>query len=80
MNYLRFILVSTLLITYSTSHAQFSFSTNASGQCAPANVAFDNTSTSGVHFEWNFGDGSSLFDVTDPVHNYQYGGSYWVTM
>lgn len=80
MNTFKYVLTIGVIALSFCANAQFSFTTNASGQCAPANVSFDNTSTSGVHFEWNFGDGSSLFDVTNPVHTYQYGGSFWVTM
>lgn len=80
MNSFKTLLLAVFTVISLTTSAQYSFTTNASSQCAPANISFTNTSTSGVHYEWSFGDGSSLYDVTNPVHNYQYGGSYWVTM
>ena len=41
---------------------------------------FANTSTAGVHFNWNFGDGTYITDVTNPSHTFLNGGNYTVTM
>jgi PKD repeat protein len=68
------------IFSASFSFSQFSFTTDASSQCAPANVTFTNTSTAGVHFDWDMGDGTSYSDMTNLVHGYSNGGNYWVTM
>lgn len=80
MNKLKLLLSAGAVMLSAVLSAQFSFTTNAGSQCAPAVVSFDNTSTSGVHFNWDFGDGTTVNDVTNPTHSYQYGGNYWVTM
>ena len=80
MNKLKLLLSAGAVMLSAVVSAQFSFTTNAGSQCAPAVVSFDNTSTSGVHFNWDFGDGTTVNDVTNPTHSYQYGGNYWVTM
>jgi len=80
MNKLKTLLLLGVMIAGSAVSAQFSFTTDAGSQCAPANVTFTNTSTAGVHYDWNFGDGTFISDVANPVHFYQHGGSYWVTM
>lgn len=80
MNQLKSLWIVGLLFFSSSIFAQYSFTTNANGLCAPTNVSFTNTSTAGVHFDWNFGDGTFISDVTNPVHFYQNGGNFWVTM
>lgn len=42
-------------------------------------VTFTNTSTNGTTFEWNFGDGTTSNEA-NPVHTYQDGGEYVVTL
>ncbi|MEZ4919667.1 MAG: PKD domain-containing protein [Saprospiraceae bacterium] len=42
-------------------------------------VEFTNTSTNGDSFLWNFGDGNTSTEE-DPVHVYDIGGSYTVTL
>ncbi|MDR2911462.1 MAG: M4 family metallopeptidase [Bacteroidales bacterium] len=46
---------------------------------APAEVTFTNTTTNGVNYLWNFGDGSSSTDIS-PVHVYDELGVYSVTL
>ena len=48
--------------------------------CAPLPVNFNNTSSIGAHYDWDFGDGTSVFDTPSPSHTYVNGGNYWVTM
>ncbi|HWB25726.1 MAG TPA: PKD domain-containing protein [Chitinophagaceae bacterium] len=55
------------------------FSQPAAG-CAPYTVQFDNTSTGGDSFTWNFGDGSASSNETSPVHTYTVPGTYIVKL
>jgi gliding motility-associated-like protein len=52
---------------------------NNNGCAAPLNVAFSNTSTDAVSFEWNFGDGSTSA-LPNPEHTYLSSGSFSVTL
>ncbi|WP_298732060.1 PKD domain-containing protein [uncultured Chitinophaga sp.] len=56
-----------------------SFEAPASG-CAPATIQFNNTTSGGETFTWNFGDGSPLSDEIYPTHVYQNPGTYTVTL
>ncbi|MCX6243813.1 MAG: PKD domain-containing protein [Bacteroidetes bacterium] len=47
--------------------------------CVNTSVYFDNQSTSGCYYQWNFGDGTSSSE-TDPVHKFTAAGSYTVTL
>lgn len=47
--------------------------------CMPLVVSFTNTSTYGVTYEWNFGDGGSSFEE-NPTHVYYQAGTYNVTL
>ena len=68
-------------VTFSAiSNAQFSFNPSATSGCAPLPVSITNTSSSGVHFDWDFGDGAIATDVTNPSHTYLNGGNYYITM
>lgn len=58
--------------------ANFTASNNNS--CTlPLNVSFTNTSTGGVSYLWNFGDGGTSA-ATSPNHTYLNPGSYTVTL
>ncbi len=48
--------------------------------CTPYNVTFNNTSTGGVHYVWDFGDGSPLSTDINPTHTYTNSGIYLVTL
>ncbi len=48
--------------------------------CAPYIVNFNNTSTGGIHYIWDFGDGSPLSNDTNPTHTYTNSGIYLVTL
>jgi gliding motility-associated-like protein len=54
------------------------FSTPASG-CAPYNAYFDNTSTAGQQFIWDFGDGTGSTDFS-PFHLYPSVGTYTIKL
>ncbi|ACU64315.1 DUF7948 domain-containing protein [Chitinophaga pinensis] len=47
--------------------------------CVPATIEFQNTTSGGETFSWNFGDGGTSTDV-NPVHIYNTPGVYTVTM
>lgn len=68
------------LFCASLSFSQFSFNTSVTSGCAPLAVNFTNTSTAGVHYNWDFGDGTTLTDVTDASHLFLNGGTYTITM
>lgn len=55
------------------------FSTPASG-CVPYNAVFNNTSTAGQTFQWDFGDGSPISNATNPTHAYSAAGTYTITL
>jgi gliding motility-associated-like protein len=54
------------------------FTTPPAG-CAPYNAVFNNISSGGQSFTWNFGDGNVSTDVS-PTHLYQLPGTYIVTL
>ncbi|UYQ93561.1 PKD domain-containing protein [Chitinophaga horti] len=54
------------------------FETPADG-CVPYTAVFNNTSSGGVTFEWEFGDGGTSTDVY-PEHTYNTPGTYTVKM
>jgi gliding motility-associated-like protein len=47
-----------------------SFTNNATLDCAPLNVNFTNTSTGGLTYQWDFGDGSPVDTNQNPFHTY----------
>lgn len=51
--------------------------------CAPFNAPFHNSShttgSSGIFFQWNFGDGTSS-SAANPIHDYTHSGIYNVTL
>ncbi len=47
--------------------------------CEDFTVTFDNFSTGGTEFYWDFGDGSTS-TLEDPVHTYADTGTYYVTL
>ena len=48
--------------------------------CAPLTVNFFNTTTNGLSFVWNFGDGSAPVTSFAPTHVFTAGGTYTVTL
>lgn len=56
-----------------TPTADFTYLTNG------LDVTFTNTSTNGVTYLWDFGDGTTSTD-TNPIHNYLQTGDYTVTL
>ena len=47
--------------------------------CAPYTAVFNNTSTAGQDFFWDFGDGTTS-TLTDPTHLYASTGTYTITL
>jgi gliding motility-associated-like protein len=47
--------------------------------CIPYTVAFDNVSSSGEEYHWDFGDGNTSTDMS-PVHEYTSAGNYMVRL
>ncbi len=45
----------------------------------PVDVIFNNLSTGGVTYNWQFGDGNNS-DAIDPIHSFQKGGDYAVSL
>ncbi len=56
-----------------------SFTADTLKGCAPLTIQFTNTSSNGVHYLWNFGDGGTSTAV-NPVHTYSDSGKYTVTL
>ena len=45
-----------------------------------SDVTFTNSSTGALTYQWNFGDGSAMSTVVDPVHTYSATGTFTVTL
>ena len=43
-------------------------------------VSFNNTSSNGTNYHWDFGDGSAFSNLENPVHTYTNNGSYTVML
>lgn len=56
------------------------FSAVTLDSCTPFPVTFTNTSSGGVSFLWDFGDGSSTVTTFHASHTYTVPGSYQVTL
>ena len=75
----QYILSSLLSIfTFLTVNAQVSFIADVTSGCGPLTVNFTNTSTSGVTWEWSFGDGTSNSNLASPSHTFSTGGNFYV--
>jgi PKD repeat protein len=48
--------------------------------CAPYDITFNNLSTGGVTYVWDFGDGSGTSNAVNPQHTYDDPGTYTVTL
>jgi PKD repeat protein len=68
------------LIITSNVQGQFSFSANVTEGCAPQIITFTNTSSTGVHYDWHFGDGGTSIDTQNATHTFTNGGNFYVTM
>ncbi len=62
-----------------SSTVKAKFTTNNAG-CYPYTAVFNNTSTAGTDFIWNFGDGSPLSSAINPTHTYTTGGTFIVKL
>ena len=56
------------------------FSTNITQGPAPLTVQFTNLSENATSVSWDFGDGSSLSPVQNPIHTYYTAGNYNVNL
>ena len=59
---------------------QASFSFDNDGCTAPCAVTFTNNSFAATSYEWNFGDNSAVSNEENPIHTYDVGGEYTVTL
>lgn len=69
---------STVLQIRIAANVKASFQTPPVG-CVPYTAIFNNTSTGGTDFKWNFGDGTTS-TATSPTHQYNDTGSYTITL
>lgn len=65
-----------ITISFGGPDASFSYSGET---ISPANIAFNNTSTGAVSYDWNFGDGGSSSDL-NPNYVYQGEGNFTITL
>ena len=56
-----------------------SFQVNTNSGCVPLSVTFTNTSTNGINYFWEFGDGNTS-SLKSPTHIYQNPGAYTVRL
>lgn len=61
-----------------STNVKAAFLTPPSG-CAPYKAVFDNTSSGGESFSWNFGDGTTSKEV-NPIHLYSTPGTYVIRL
>jgi len=55
------------------------FSNEPPNYCDPLTLEFNNASTPGYNYDWNFGDGSTSTEY-NPQHTYNNGGTYQVQL
>ncbi len=77
-----FTLLSFAVLFCNMSLGQVSFQVFATPgtNCAPYAATFLNMSSSGVHFDWYFGDGSYAYDTYNAGHTYTTGGNFQVSL
>ncbi|MCU0361010.1 MAG: M4 family metallopeptidase [Bacteroidia bacterium] len=57
------------------------FIANKTNFCtSPATVSFNNTTTNGISYVWDFGDGSANVTATNVVHTYTSNGTYTIKL
>lgn len=57
------------------------FTASGTSYCTvPVTINFNNTTASGVTYQWNFGDGSAISTATNPAHTYTANGTYSVKL
>jgi len=77
-----FLILLTTVLSFK-SYSQVGFSPSQTQACLPATIIFTNTSSIGVNYLWNFGDGSSTTTNgfgTGTTHVYTTGGTFNVYM
>lgn len=77
---LRLLLFALGVWMFGQVNGQITFSPSTTSGCTPLPVYFSNTSLSGVHYDWSFGDGAYVYDVINPSHTYNFAGTYTVTL
>lgn len=69
--------ITRTIVVKAIPFASFTFPTN----CLPNNtVQFTNTSTGGINYSWDFGDGSPVVTTLSPAHNFAGSGPYNVKL
>lgn len=78
----NFKLLTLLSIFFSINvSAQISFTMGSNPGCADVLINFNNTSSSGVFFDWDMGDGTYYSNQLDVTHTYSpTGGNFTVTL
>ena len=71
---------ATIVVQPFNSAFQMSDSYVSSGSCPPETVQFYNTSYNYVSLLWNFGDGETVANVTNPSHVYAQAGTFYVSL
>tara|TARA_Y100001978_G_C23702839_1_gene442401 strand:- start:4228 stop:8010 length:3783 start_codon:yes stop_codon:yes gene_type:complete len=57
-----------------------SFTSDITTDCSPASINFVNTSSGGVEYEWDFGNGNTFSGQSPPNQTYNSSGTYSVTL
>ncbi|WP_406656478.1 S-layer protein domain-containing protein [Methanolobus sp. ZRKC2] len=70
----------TITVNAASTGVSASFTANTTSGSAPLSVAFTDTSTNAVSYEWNFGDGSPNSTVQSPTHTFTSAGTYDVVL
>lgn len=65
---------------FSPGQPNISFTSSVVSGCAPLAVTFSNTSSSGVSYVWDFGDGSPLDSSINSSHIFTSAGEFSVTL
>lgn len=76
----RFTLIATFVFISQFVFGQLSFYPDNSTVCLPSPVFFTNTSSTGVTFNWYYGDGTFDLNTFNSSHTYSSEGVYNVTM
>ena len=67
-------------IDFQLNSATASILTNTVAGCAPLTINFNNTSTPGHHYIWNFGNNDTTSVILNPVKTYTTPGTYTVAL
>ena len=70
----------TFKFDFQVAIADANFTVNYYNGCAPLTVHFDNQSTQGGNYLWNFGNGDTTSTVFDPIRTFPLPGTYLVQL